>query len=83
QDLSNALQLLLNGMSVTQYREGTELIGVLLRTTPEERADLSRLGELNIRTSRGTTVPLSQVASVRYELEEPVLWRRGRETTMT
>jgi multidrug efflux pump len=83
QDLSDALQLLLNGMSVTQYREGTELIGVLLRTTPEERMDLSRLGELNIRTSRGTTVPLSQVASVRYELEEPVLWRRARETTMT
>jgi multidrug efflux pump len=54
-----------------------------MRTTPEERADLSRLGELNIRTGRGTTVPLSQVASVRYELEEPVLWRRARETTMT
>ncbi|MCW2244069.1 efflux RND transporter permease subunit [Azospirillum canadense] len=83
QDLSNALQLLLNGMPVTQYREGTELIGVVLRTTPEERLDLSRLGELNIRTGRGDAVPLSQVASVRYELEEPVLWRRGRETTMT
>ncbi|MBP2291773.1 efflux RND transporter permease subunit [Azospirillum rugosum] len=83
QDLSNALQLLLNGMPVTQYREGTELIGVVLRTTPEERLDLSRLGELNIRTGRGDAVPLSQVASVKYELEEPVLWRRGRETTMT
>jgi multidrug efflux pump subunit AcrB len=83
QDLSNALQLLLNGMTVTQYREGTELIGVMLRTTPEERADLSRLGELNVRTSRNTAVPLSQIASVRYELEEPVLWRRSRETTMT
>jgi len=83
QELSNALQLLLNGMPVTQYREGTELIGVVLRTTPDERLDLSRLGELNIRTGRGDAVPLSQVASVRYELEEPILWRRGRETTMT
>jgi Cation/multidrug efflux pump len=83
QDLSNALQLLLNGMPVTQYREGTELIGVVLRTTPDERLDLSRLGELNIRTGRGDAVPLSQVASVTYELEEPILWRRGRETTMT
>ena len=83
QDLSNALQLLLNGMPVTQYREGTELIGVVLRTTPDERLDLSRLGELSVRTGRGTAVPLSQVASLKYELEEPVLWRRGRETTMT
>ncbi|HYH17774.1 MAG TPA: efflux RND transporter permease subunit [Azospirillum sp.] len=83
QDLSNALQLLLNGLPITQYREGTELIGVVLRTTPDERLDLSHLGELNIRTGRGAAVPLSQVASVKYELEEPVLWRRGRETTMT
>ncbi|WP_448206081.1 efflux RND transporter permease subunit [Azospirillum sp. sgz302134] len=83
QDLSNALQLLLNGMALTQYREGTELIGVVLRTTPEERLDLSRLGELTIRTGRGDAVPLSQVATVKYELEEPVLWRRARETTMT
>ncbi|AWK88938.1 efflux RND transporter permease subunit [Azospirillum thermophilum] len=83
QDLSNALQLLLNGMPITQYREGTELIGVVLRTTPDERLDLSRLGELSVRTGRGTAVPLSQVAGIRYELEEPVLWRRGRMTTMT
>ncbi len=83
QDLSNALQLLLSGLPVTQYREGTELIGVVLRTTPEERLDLSRLGELTIRTGRGAAVPLSQVAGLAYELEEPVLWRRGRETTMT
>ncbi|HYH38436.1 MAG TPA: efflux RND transporter permease subunit [Azospirillum sp.] len=83
QDLSNALQLLLNGMPITQYREGTELIGVVLRTTSDERLDLSRLGELSVRTGRGTAVPLSQVASLKYELEEPVLWRRGRETTMT
>ncbi|HYD68292.1 efflux RND transporter permease subunit, partial [Azospirillum sp.] len=83
QDLSNALQLLLGGMPVTQYREGTELIDVTLRTPAEERLDLSKLGELNIRTGRGSVVPLSQVAVVRYELEEPILWRRGRETTMT
>ncbi|WP_448191616.1 efflux RND transporter permease subunit [Azospirillum sp. sgz301742] len=83
QDLSTALQLLLNGLPITQYREGTELIGVVLRTTPEERMDLSHLGELNIRTGNGNAVPLSQVATVKYELEEPVLWRRGRQTTMT
>jgi multidrug efflux pump len=44
---------------------------------------LARVGELSIRTARGVTVPLNQVATVRYDLEEPVLWRRGRETTMT
>ena len=29
------------------------------------------------------TRPLAQVAQVRYELEEPVLWRRNRDATLT
>ncbi|NYZ17371.1 efflux RND transporter permease subunit [Azospirillum sp. RWY-5-1] len=83
QDLSNALQLLLGGVTVTQHREGTELIDVVVRTPDRERLDLAGLGDLAVRTGRGTMVPLSQVAVLRYELEEPVLWRRARDTTMT
>jgi multidrug efflux pump len=82
QDLSNALEMMLRGLSVTQYREGTELVDVVLRTPADERLDLARLGELNV-AARGGAVPLSQVATLRYELEEPILWRRGRQTTMT
>jgi multidrug efflux pump len=28
-------------------------------------------------------VPLGQIATIHYELEEPVLWRRSRQTVMT
>jgi multidrug efflux pump len=83
QDLTQAVNTLVGGTVVTQYREGTELIDVVLRTPDDERNDLGRLGELNVRTGRGVMVPLSQVATIRYELEEPVLWRRDRRTTMT
>jgi multidrug efflux pump len=83
QDLSSAVDMMLAGVSVTQYREGTELIDVVLRMPYAERLDLSRLGELNVPTAQGGTVPLAQVATLRYELEEPILWRRGRQTTMT
>jgi multidrug efflux pump len=83
QSLSTALALLLTGAPVTQYREGTELIDILVRTPSAERLDLSRLGELNVSTGSGGSVPLSQVATVHYDLEEGVLWRRGRQTTMT
>ena len=38
---------------------------------------------MNIYTRPGTVVPLSQVAKVRYELEEPVLWRRNRDMAIT
>ena len=34
-------------------------------------------------TREGTVVPLSQVARVRHELEEPVLWRRNRDMAIT
>jgi multidrug efflux pump len=83
QDLASALEMSLAGYAVTQYREGTELIDVVLRTPAAERLDLGRLADLNIATSNGNAIPLGQVASVRYELEEPVLWRRGRLTAMT
>jgi multidrug efflux pump len=83
QDLASALQMSLSGLAVTQYREGTELIDVMLRLPEAERLDLARIADLNVATSRGTTIPLGQVASVNYELEEPILWRRGRLTTMT
>jgi multidrug efflux pump len=73
----------LSGLAVTQYREGTELIDVILRTPADERLDLAGLADLNIATADGTPIPLGQVATVRYELEEPILWRRGRLTAMT
>jgi multidrug efflux pump subunit AcrB len=36
-----------------------------------------------VYTRQGTVVPLSQIARVRYELEEPVLWRRNRDMAIT
>jgi multidrug efflux pump len=82
QDLANALQTALTGTTVTQYREGTELIDVVLRTPPAERYDLARLGDLTIGAAGGVAIPLSQVATLHYELEDPILWRRSRQTTM-
>jgi len=82
QDLSQSLQLLLSGLTVSQYREDNELIDIALRAAPAERLDLSRLGDLTVLTGSGVAVPLAQVATLHYELEEPILWRRGRDTTM-
>ncbi len=81
--LSSALDLMLSGRAVTQYREGTQLIDVVLRTPRSERLDLAGLGDLSVPTSSGGAVALRQVATLAYEQEEPVLWRRGRETMLT
>jgi len=83
QDLSQMLQTLLTGYTVTQYREGIEHIDVVARAVPAERLDLARLPSLTITTRNGVAVPLSQVARLHYEYEEPILWRRNRDIVLT
>jgi len=68
---------------VTQYREGIEHIDVVARAVAAERLELDRLPTLTIATSNGIAVPLSQIARLHYEYEEPILWRRNRDTVLT
>jgi multidrug efflux pump len=56
---------------------------VVARAIPTERLVLDRLGELTISTQNGVAVPLSQIARLRYEYEEPILWRRNRDLVLT
>src|SRR5215510_5739499 len=83
QDVAQTLQTLLSGLTVTQHREGIEHIDVVARAIPEERLELGRLGELTIATQNGVAVPLSQIAKLDYDYEEPILWRRNRDTVLT
>ena len=83
QDVSQTLQTLLTGYTVTQYREGIESIDVVARAVPAERLELDRLPGLTIATTNGVAVPLSQVARLNYEYEEPILWRRNRDIVLT
>jgi multidrug efflux pump subunit AcrB len=83
QDVAQTLQTLLTGLTVTQYREGIESIDVVARAVPAERLDLDRLSELTIATRNGVAVPLSQIARLNYQYEEPILWRRNRDLVLT
>ena len=83
QDVAQTLQTLLSGYTVTQYREGIEHIDVVARAVPSERLELDRLPSLTITTRNGIAVPLSQIARLNYEYEEPILWRRNRDIVLT
>jgi multidrug efflux pump len=82
-DLSRFLQSSLTGSSVSQYREDDELIEILLRGTPHERKDLASLPSLAIPTSNGTSVALSQIATLEYGFEEGIIWHRNRLPNVT
>ena len=83
QDLSLALQTLLVGASVTQVREGDQLVDVVLRATPAEPLNLSELADINVPTASGRYVPLAQGVKIRHELETGQIWRRNRVPTVT
>ncbi|MGO4312465.1 efflux RND transporter permease subunit [Pseudomonas sp. KB_15] len=82
-DVSLATQTVMNGATLSQLREREDLIDIVARAVPEERLNLDTLKNINLYTRQGTVVPLSQVAQVRSELEEPVLWRRNRDMAIT
>jgi multidrug efflux pump len=83
QDVAQTLQTLLSGYTITQYREGIEHIDVVARAVASERLELNRLPALTITSRNGVAVPLSQVAQLHYEYEEPILWRRNRDMVLT
>ena len=81
--LSKFLSSSLSGSRVSVYREGNELVEMLLRGPEQERLRLSMLGSLMVPTASGTSVPLTQVATLEHGFEEGVIWHRDRLPTVT
>ena len=83
QELATFVNSSLNGAQATFYRERDKLIEVLIRGPDNERARLSLLENLSVPTRSGHSVPLTQIAKIRYEFEEGIIWRRDRLPTIT
>lgn len=83
QDISESLQTLLSGVTVTQVRDGIELVDVVVRAVPEERLSPERLQDLTVSVRNGQPIPLSQVAKLEYVSEDPILWRQSRDLMIT
>ncbi|MDX9686236.1 efflux RND transporter permease subunit [Halopseudomonas formosensis] len=82
-DVAGFLASQLTGNRVSQFRDGNELIEILLRGTSEERDQLQHLPSLAIPTGDGRSVALEQVATLEYGFEEGIIWRRDRLPTVT
>jgi multidrug efflux pump len=72
-----------SGLTVTYVRERDKQIEVLLRGAPEERAKLSFLKDLALPSGNGKAVSITQIADIRYEQEDGIIWRRDRLPTVT
>ena len=83
QALSQTINAMLSGTSVTQLRDSIYLVDIVARAIPEERAKLETLRSLMLDIPGGKSVPLEQVAKLSYALEPPLIWRRQRLPTVT
>jgi len=83
EQIARQLNLVLSGQAITQLRDDIYLVEVRGRAADVERRDLQALRDLEIPTQTGATVPLTQIASFRYGLEPPVIWRKQRQPTIT
>jgi len=64
-EIAQSLETYFSGSQITEYREGDEIIPIVLRAEQAERQNLDRLRTLDIYSEKtGKAVPLFQVASL-------------------
>jgi multidrug efflux pump len=83
EDIATAVNSVLEGTPVTQVRDSIYLVNVTGRATAVERGSIDTLRDLQLTGQRGQSVPLGAVANLRYEIEQPTIWRRARIPTIT
>ena len=84
QDVANSLNAFISGASATDYREGDEVIPIVIRGTEAERTNAANVRGMNIYSSaRGTNVPLDQIAEIEADWDFYRIKRRGQERTVT
>jgi multidrug efflux pump subunit AcrB len=71
------------GTTVTQIRDDIYLVNVVVRSTDDERVSFASLRSLQVPTSSGRMIAISQFATVEEAQEFPLIWRRDREPTLT
>ncbi|MBU2925573.1 efflux RND transporter permease subunit [Colwellia sp. 1_MG-2023] len=63
-EIADALQTYFSGAQITEYREGDEIIPIILRAQESERNNLDKLRTLNVYSEKtGKAIPLFQVAT--------------------
>ncbi|WP_251962102.1 efflux RND transporter permease subunit [Pseudomonas sp. Marseille-Q5299] len=83
EDVANVMNSIVSGAPVTEVNDNIYLVDVIARAVDSERGSPDTLQNLQIVTPSGTSIPLLAFATVRYELEQPLVWRRDRKPTIT
>ncbi|WP_020587830.1 efflux RND transporter permease subunit [Desulfobacter curvatus] len=82
-DLALAIQSQLSGIPVSEFREKDKTVDIVLRLSAGDRQALDDIRTLPIHVGQGRTIPLEQIADIRFGMEEGLIWRRNLLPTIT
>ena len=71
------------GLTVTELREGSRLVPVVLRLRAEERDDVAKVSELRVESLGGGLVPLREFAKVETEPDFAMIHHHGQRRAVT
>lgn len=77
QSVASAIATTIAGASVTSVRDGNRMIDIVIRGKDSDRSSVDAIENLHFRTASGASIPLRQIASVVFGMDEPVIWRRS------
>jgi len=79
--VKSQLNALLSGNPITEVREGTRTVSVVVRAVETQRQNLDSIDDLTITNDAGQAIALRQVGQFEPVMEDPILRRRDRELT--
>ncbi|WP_406736770.1 efflux RND transporter permease subunit [Thioclava sp. GXIMD4215] len=82
-DVAQVLTTLYSGTTITNLRQGIDLIEVELRGRKSDRDTLDGLKSLQFANTSGNPIPLTSIAHFEYVTEPPVIHSRDRVPTIT
>jgi len=82
-DVAEQLQFLLTGTTVSQSREDIRTVDVVARSGGSDRLDPARIGDYMLTGANDQRVPVGQIGKLEVRMEDPILQRRDRLTTIT
>jgi len=82
-NIASVLNSVVGGVPITRILDDIYLVNVVARAGQAERSSLEELRNLTLPTSSGRSVPLETIANFKFEVEQPIVWRRDRLPTIT
>lgn len=71
------------GLTVTELREGSRLVPVILRLRAEDRDEVAEVSELRVESLRGALVPLREFATVENVTDFAMIHHHGQRRAVT